>query len=205
MDETTKMPKGKARTMGYWRSKTSASDASTTDYLAKLNRGMSWPPAPGRERKQYKVPLLAEGGEVEDQENNRVFGGIRTMVLVRCDLPTVQQTETLHLSILEQIKKYNKQSFVMAFVNSKSGGQIGAKLLQALDKNLGLPESGRALLGEVVDLSKKGEPGESIRRLAHRLKVHEDRQRMKISDSGEPSIEAKLLVCGGDGTVTWIL
>jgi diacylglycerol kinase (ATP) len=88
----------------------------------------------------------------------------------------------------------NNKPHVIAFVNSKSGGQIGEAIMKTLQEAIGpSTDSDLPCTGEVCDLSKQEEPDQTIAKMAEDLKSFGARR------------SKKLLVCGGDGTVTWIL
>eukprot|EP00403_Amphidinium_massartii_P005829 CAMPEP_0178382770 /NCGR_PEP_ID=MMETSP0689_2-20121128/6661_1 /TAXON_ID=160604 /ORGANISM="Amphidinium massartii, Strain CS-259" /LENGTH=527 /DNA_ID=CAMNT_0020002977 /DNA_START=38 /DNA_END=1621 /DNA_ORIENTATION=+ len=117
---------------------------------------------------------------------HRTFGGIE-----RCPKPTRPsqadiddfRRKTEHL-----LQGCQAQAHVVAFVNSKSGGMTGQRIMDAIKACF---DNRRRyhVTGEVCDLSLPGEPDSTIARLAD------------VTDSSRK----RLLVCGGDGTVTWIL
>jgi len=124
-------------------------------------------------------------------DKNVAFHGLERPV--RQDAPTFQQLTKLK-SYAKSVKEYSTHDlYIVAFVNSRSGGQAGASIMKALEESLGrIEEDGKALLGEVCDVSLPEEPNRTISLLATAIK----------EDDG---VERRLLVCGGDGTVTWIL
>ena len=77
-------------------------------------------------------------------------------------------------------KKKKKGPVLVAFVNSKSGGKQGPALIQHLQELLGAEK--------VFDLSRSP-PGEVLAQLV---------EQQHLSN-------LRVLVCGGDGTVSWIL
>jgi diacylglycerol kinase (ATP) len=77
---------------------------------------------------------------------------------------------------------------IVVFVNSQSGGQIGNLIMEILRESIGSEKEEKAFIGEVCDLSLPSEPESTIKGF------------------GAPSArERRLVICGGDGTVTWIL
>eukprot|EP00971_Amphidinium_carterae_P313896 6238815-Amphidinium_carterae.1 len=110
---------------------------------------------------------------------HRTFGGIERAPMF--DRPTQAQYENLRQTTAR------RPTHVVAFVNRLSGGMTGQRILEAMAECFGKNEH---FTGEVCDLSKHDEPESTIRRLSDNLT--------------ETSLK-RLLVCGGDGTVTWIL
>lgn len=131
-----------------------------------------------------------------DLNTTRTFGGIDRRV--RPTLPNPAQIEKFNSFAKSFRESTRVRRNLIAFVNSRSGGQTGELLMQTLSANLGKDEDeGKPLYGEVCDLSKRGEPEATIERLAGDLR----QQRL----DGARATDTRLLVCGGDGTVTWIL
>lgn len=135
-----------------------------------------------------------------DLNFTRTFGGIERGV--KSSLPTKREVDQLN-SFCRSFTEHTKQRRrVLAFVNSRSGGQTGELLMRTLAANLGRSEAEeKPLIGEVCDLSKRGEPEATIERYARDLV----RTLKSLPDGAPLPIETRLLVCGGDGTVTWIL
>lgn len=167
------------------------------------SRATAWPPrrtcrswAPGHERVKAKVPLKpTSSSELWTRSQIRTFGGIEN-TRVKKSRPTVAQKEELARFTQRMRAAAERRIYLVVFVNSKSGGQIGGLLLKVLDENLGQdPASGKPCQGEVCDLSLEGEPEATIRRLADNIR----------SPKAQTDMETRVLVCGGDGTVTWIL
>lgn len=156
---------------------------------------MSW--AAGSARREVLQPLRPLGGTAasfalgEDLNTSRTFGGIDRRI--RPTLPTKRQVVALRsfMQVLKESTDAEQRPRIVAFVNSKSGGQAGELLRQTLREHLGSLEDEKAIEGEVCDLSLDGEPENTIQFLAESLKFSE--------------APTRLLVCGGDGTVTWIL
>jgi len=123
----------------------------------------------------------------EDRHNHRAFGGIERAP--RPTLPTAEQREQLNSFVREYTDVHHQRPHVVAFVNSRSGGQSGRLLMQTLTESIGRSEH-LALTGEVCDLSLPGEPAKTVETLALGLGRYSQK---------------RLLICGGDGTVTWIL
>jgi hypothetical protein len=160
----------------------------------------SW--SAGSERREVVMPLRpsnyscpASGTEAEAEMNeSKTFGGISRAV--RPTLPSIEEQNQLQSFLAEytmQAKRSGKKQKtprIVAFVNSKSGGQVGALLMRILKENLSKDEDESVLHGHVCDLSASGEPTASIDDLAEAIRRGQD---------------LRLMVCGGDGTVTWIL
>lgn len=114
---------------------------------------------------------------------SRTFGGISSRAKKK--KPTQKEWERVHLWKQQQDRDV---PHIVAFVNSQSGGQIGNLIKEVLRESLGSEEEKKAFIGEVCDLSLPSEPESTIKGF------------------GEPSArQRRLVICGGDGTVTWIL
>jgi len=165
----------------------------------------SW--SAGTQRREVLMPLrpvdasswipATTGDQDVDDEQNRTFGGITNARSIRPTLPTIDDVDQL-VSFAESYKKELSQTSgrlkglpkIVAFVNSRSGGQIGELILKTLNDNLGTEGSAKPMVGTVADLSKPDEPSATIESLAADLRIGAD---------------VRCMVCGGDGTVTWIL
>lgn len=141
-----------------------------------------------------------------DMAHHRTFGGIESGI--RPTLPSEMQKTALtrFVQAYKEAKKKAKEyrgsivSFdkstpkIYAFVNSRSGGQAGSLLMRTLQQCLGTDEEAKseikALVGNVCDLSQPQEPDNTIEAVSNDVRLGRD---------------VRLLVCGGDGTVTWIL
>merc|ERR1712136_420063 len=86
-------------------------------------------------------------------------------------MPTRQQTLEISQFVTEKTSLADVPKIV-AFVNSKSGGQIGALLMEILQHNLRPARvRGDEIVGEVCDLSKNDEPSATIERLARKTSL----------------------------------
>jgi len=144
--------------------------------------------------------LTAEQKTAYDWDNDKTFGGIQDLYPLKYSFhaslsskPSSSSTTTSFRFLNEQSRKL-EVPMIVAFINSKAGGGIGDLLKTALNQTLheDFTASSRKFIGVVCDLSKREEPAETISRIARELKENE-------------KLEMKLVVCGGDGTVTWIL
>lgn len=161
----------------------------------------SW--SAGTQRREVLQPLrphnynsFAPGTAVDEMNASRTFGGIERSI--RPTLPNVQEIESL-TRWAEEYRKARKSSRqgeakptarVVAFVNSRSGGQVGQLLMRTLEEHLGGEKDYKTLVGSVCDLSQPHEPASTVDDVARDVRSGAD---------------IRLLVCGGDGTVTWIL
>lgn len=125
----------------------------------------------------------------DDWNQHRTFGGIQRFP--RLTTPTPQQYEGFTSFCRQYESQHSRKPHVIAFVNSRSGGQTGGLLMHTLRESMGTQrDGGENCTGQVCDLSNPDEPENTIDALAESL---------------DPRFPKKLLVCGGDGTVTWIL
>lgn len=162
----------------------------------QFRRTHSWSPA-GVSRREVRLQLLPEydrqtrsfvatGVSQADLDNTRVFGGIERRV--RLDPPRETDVMRFENFSFRYRETCGMRPHVIAFVNSRSGGQTGRLLMETLAEHIGDPP--RAFSGKVCDLSLvPDEPAATI----------DDMARNHLAAS------PRLLVCGGDGTVTWIL
>lgn len=126
------------------------------------------------------------GSTSHDLNSSRTFGGISAAVkLNRTSDPQVRELIRFWRSF-ESLEL--QRPYVIAFVNSRSGGQIGQAIMEELRRLLGVAPDMPG--GEVCDLSETDEPTLTIQRIAR---------------SDNQIGKTRFLVCGGDGTVTWIL
>jgi len=132
-----------------------------------------------------------DGAALEDWNIHRTFGGIERQP--RPTVPTLEQRQTFTTFCRQFESHFQRKPHIIAFVNSKSGGQTGHLLMEELNKSMGKQADGKEnCTGQVCDLSIQEEPQLTLNALADTL------------DPRSPQT-VKLLVCGGDGTVTWIL
>eukprot|EP00747_Dinoflagellata_sp_TGD_P080435 gnl/TRDRNA2_/TRDRNA2_160892_c0_seq1.p1 gnl/TRDRNA2_/TRDRNA2_160892_c0~~gnl/TRDRNA2_/TRDRNA2_160892_c0_seq1.p1 ORF type:complete len:599 (-),score=87.57 gnl/TRDRNA2_/TRDRNA2_160892_c0_seq1:107-1642(-) len=123
-------------------------------------------------------------------DSSRVFGGIEAKP--RPTIPSFLDVQNLENQSRIYQEQHRAKPRVIAFVNSRSGGQIGELLRKTLAENIGSEsDANTAVTGEVCDLSRRDEPDRTLEQLAASLTPD--------------SPLTRLLVCGGDGTVTWIL
>eukprot|EP00929_Paragymnodinium_shiwhaense_P042031 TRINITY_DN21826_c0_g3_i1.p1 TRINITY_DN21826_c0_g3~~TRINITY_DN21826_c0_g3_i1.p1 ORF type:complete len:626 (-),score=49.97 TRINITY_DN21826_c0_g3_i1:94-1884(-) len=151
----------------------------------------------------------------EDLQASRTFGGIERPP--RLVPPTQEDFDFLRSFSVDYEQRHHERPHVVAFVNSKSGGQAGGLLMEALSKAIGPSSStssssvggvdcsgDAAMTGQVCDLSREGEPARTIMGLAEGLPSRESEMAAGIH-AVRPAAVKRLLICGGDGTVTWIL
>eukprot|EP00928_Gymnodinium_smaydae_P081795 TRINITY_DN65257_c0_g1_i1.p1 TRINITY_DN65257_c0_g1~~TRINITY_DN65257_c0_g1_i1.p1 ORF type:complete len:523 (+),score=110.51 TRINITY_DN65257_c0_g1_i1:119-1687(+) len=120
---------------------------------------------------------------------DRTFGGIDRRVRTR--QPTMKQFKAFTRFANSFVgDEHTRDPYIVAFVNSKSGGQAGELIMKTLKESLSKGKIEGKFQGEVCDLSAKGEPDGTIASLAQKV---------------QQGLNVRLLVCGGDGTVTWIL
>mmetsp|Transcript_14918 Transcript_14918/g.32210 ORF Transcript_14918/g.32210 Transcript_14918/m.32210 type:complete len:556 (+) Transcript_14918:51-1718(+) len=150
----------------------------------------SW--CPGLKRQQLRLPMKFESADLAG--SSRALNGIERSV--NTQMPTYKERANFNAIWQRRSMNSSRRTFVHAFVNSKSGGQVGEAIMKALQENLG-QMSDKALGGQVCDLSAKGEPENTIKAVVRKV--------LKESGSGTDRNDYRLLVCGGDGTVTWIL
>jgi len=151
----------------------------------------------GMLRRELIIPQHMDWGEAKsfdgsvDWHESRVFGGIERMV--KPEPPSQEHWDQLQSWSTDYRYRNPTRPHVVAFVNSKSGGQVGGLLMEALQECIKRQqhEDTGAFSGQVCDLSSPDEPAATINGLAP-----------KDCHYGRPT---RLLVCGGDGTVTWIL
>lgn len=153
--------------------------------LAAARRRLTWGPASTRLKVKVCIGRFKKEDRAEEW-NNPTFGGISGRFGMR--YPTV--TEKAELNSFAHVRPSAQCTYVVAFVNSRSGGQVGSLILHTLHQALGEGDS-KPLHGRVCDLSAPKEPTLTIEQIAR--------------DLDEASHRMRLLVFGGDGTVTWIL
>jgi len=128
----------------------------------------------------------------DDWNDNRTFGGIERSPWLAT--PSISQRQGFTSFCRNYEQHHLRKPHVIAFVNSKSGGQVGSLLMQTLNDCLGTQDDGIVnCTGQVCDLSHEDEPDATLESLA------------SLADNLDPINPKRLLVCGGDGTVTWIL
>lgn len=127
----------------------------------------------------------------DDFNASRTFGGIERRPR-NLRLPNAEERAVLSSFSQCYQAEHALKPHVVAFVNSRSGGQTGQLLMRTLTDSIGKQENDAlAFTGEVCDLSLPEEPMRTIEALA---------------DVGAARCpQHRLLICGGDGTVTWIL
>lgn len=130
-----------------------------------------------------------DGDSEEDSSYSRAFGGIERRP--KPTLPSAVQRAELSSFAESYQHLHAARPHVVAFVNSRSGGQTGGLLMRTLNESIGAIDTDSAFTGEVCDLSRPDEPDATLDAIAEGLE--------------DGISEQRVLICGGDGTVTWIL
>eukprot|EP00887_Chlorella_sp_A99_P001396 scaffold8.g1396.t1 len=109
----------------------------------------------------------------------------------------IREPYRVPLELLVGTKRYvgplAAESPLIVFINAKSGGRVGSSLISVLFRSLGQ--------AQVFDVSES-RPGPVLERLWANL-----REREAAGDAAAAHVRARLrvLVAGGDGTITWVL
>lgn len=193
--------RGQRRTLQLRDTPSSSSSSRRATRAASLEHQAAGAPSRASRLVADEEPLKMQ------QAESRIYGGINT-IMRRSALPSDEQIRRLK-TIYNKLQAQGKSRKVVAFVNSKSGGQTGELIMQVLQSQLEEPPDPNdpgsfnaersPLIGSVCDLSDWVEPEATIDRLAAEL-----RRTINSGHTGHET-ETRLLVCGGDGTVTWIL
>jgi len=120
----------------------------------------------------------------------------RTLFRNRCNPVNPDEVNSLHDYYRAWLSAREAPCFVLAFVNKKSGNQSSDALIREFNRAFGNGAEGRnnldLAIGKVCELNVPDSIKNAFEDLEEVCRVS---RRSKI----------RLLVCGGDGTVTWVL